>query len=284
MSFDFVFTPEKTLAILKGNPDALEWHSALVSVLPESQITSIRRVSAFMAQCSYESANFTRIEENMNYSWQRLRKIFPRYFPTDSIAQQYHRDPERIANRVYDDRLRTNKLGNTEPGDGWRFRGRGIIQLTGRDNYQAFALSTGLSLEQTVNFVATPAGAVKSAAWFWNSRNINTPADAGDIDAVSVLVNGGKIGLQERRKLYHRIQKILTAGPSQQLSETPAVTETLRPGSVGPRVVALQTALGIRTDGVYGAGTSSAVKQYQSARGLVSDGIAGPATLKSLGL
>jgi len=260
------------------------WAAPLCEWMPVYEINTPLRISAFIAQCSYESANFTRLEENMNYSWSRLRQVFPRYFPTDKLAREYDRDPERIANRVYDDSLRTNKLGNTEPGDGWRFRGRGIIQLTGRDNYQAFALSAGMSLEQVTQYVATPAGAVHSAAWFWKSKNINVAADAGDIDAVSVRVNGGKIGLAERRVLYHRIIKILTTATTQQSTPTPGVAGTLRLGSVGPGVVALQTALGIRADGVYNQTVVSAVKRYQAARGLVSDGIAGPATLRSLGI
>lgn len=290
MPFDFDFNIEQTRAILKGNKEVDAWHQALVDILPKWKITTVNRVAAFLAQCSHESVNFTRLEENLNYSWQGLRNTFPRYFPSDSIAQQYHRQPEKIANRVYDDANRTSKLGNTAPGDGWKHRGRGIIQLTGKNNYQAFATSVGMTIDQVIDYVQTKDGAIESAAWFWNSRNINVPADADDIDRVSKLVNGGTIGLEERRELYHKAQKVLSSTPGKTVTETPTAqpaatsSTTLRVGSKGPDVIALQKALGIKADGVYGQGTSDAVKKYQSAKGLTADGVAGPATLKSLGI
>jgi putative chitinase len=290
MSFNFDFRVEHTREILKGNRAVDEWHQALVDILPKWRITTVNRVAAFLAQCSHESVNFTVLEENLNYSWQGLRKIFPRYFPTDSLAKQYHRQPEKIANRVYDDANRSSKLGNTAPGDGWKFRGRGIIQLTGKNNYQAFATSVDMTLDQVIEYVQTKDGAMESAAWFWNLRNINSPADAGDIDRVSRLVNGGTIGLQHRRELYHKAVIILGNATTRTASEasttsTPTTNNrTLRVGSKGPDVIVLQRALGIKADGVFGSGTADAVRKYQLAKGLVADGIVGPTTFKALGI
>lgn len=291
MPFDFEFKIEQTRAILKGNKEVDAWHQALVDILPKWKITTVNRVAAYLAQCSHESVNFTILEENLNYSWQGLRKVFPRYFPSDSLAQQYHRQPEKIANRVYDDANRSNKLGNTAPGDGWKFRGRGIIQLTGKNNYQAFASSVGMTLDQVIEYVQTKDGAIESAAWFWDARKINVPADVGDIDKVSKLVNGGDIGLEERRELYHKAVGILSNSSAKPTAESapaaataPKTGKTLRIGSKGPDVISLQKALGIKADGVYGQGTSDAVKKYQASKGLVADGVAGPATLSSLGV
>ncbi len=285
MPFTFDFKVDHTRAILKGNKEADEWHQALVDILPKWNITTPDRVAAFMAECSHESVNFTVLEENLNYSWQQLRKVFPRYFPTDSLAQQYHRQPEKIANRVYDDANRSSKLGNTAPGDGWKFRGRGIIQMTGKNNYTAFAASIGKTVDQTVEYLQTKDGAVEGAAWFWNSRKINVPADAKNIDAVSKLVNGGTIGLAERRDLYNKSVKILgesTTSAPQSQSTNAASGSVLKIGSKGDDVKKMQQALGIKADGIFGSGTESALKQWQKGVGLPVTGIADQNTLKRL--
>lgn len=202
MAFDFNFKVEHVRAILKNNKEADQWFEAMTEILPKWKINTVNRVAAFLAQTSHESANYTVLVENLNYSWQGLRKIFPRYFPTDALAQQYARKPEAIANRVYDDANRTNKMGNTAPGDGWKYRGHGIIQLTGKANYIAFAADMGITVEQALAYVQTKKGALESAAWFWSKRNLNALADAGNIDAISKGINGGTIGLVERRTKY----------------------------------------------------------------------------------
>lgn len=287
MPFSFDFKPEHTRQILKGNAEADEWHAALVEILPKWKITTPNRVAAFMAQTSHESGNYKTLEENLNYGWQGLRKIFPRYFPTDALAKQYERQPEKIANRVYDDANRVNKMGNTAPGDGWKYRGRGIIQLTGKNNYVAFAADVGMTVDQVVEYVQTKKGAVESAAWFWSKRNINTPADAGDIDKVSTLVNGGTIGLNERREHYKKDLAILSSAPA--AATTPAVrpataasTVNLKRGSTGPDVVKLQKGLGVSADGKFGPGTEKALKEWQTGSGLPATGVADAATLKKI--
>lgn len=287
MPFSFDFKPEHTRQILKGNAAADEWHAALVDILPKWKITTVNRVAAFMAQTSHESGNYKTLEENLNYGWEGLRKTFGRYFPTDALAKQYERQPEKIANRVYDDANRVNKMGNTAPGDGWKFRGRGIIQLTGKNNYLAFAADVGMTVDQVVEYVQTKRGAVESAAWFWSKRNINTPADAGNIDKVSTLINGGTIGLSERRENYKKDLAILgsapaaTATPVKEVASAPA-SNVLKRGSSGPEVVKLQKALGIKADGSFGPGTENALKQWQTGSGLAATGVADAATLKKI--
>lgn len=287
MAFSFDFKPEHTRQILKGNAEADEWHAALVEILPKWKITTPNRVAAFMAQTTHESGNYRTLEENLNYGWQGLRKIFPRYFPTDALAKQYERQPEKIANRVYDDANRVNKMGNTAPGDGWKFRGRGIIQLTGKNNYVAFAADVGMTVDQVVEYVQTKKGAVESAAWFWSKRNINTPADAGDIDKVSTLVNGGTIGLTERRENYREDLAILGSAPAAIAAKAAPTTPknasvNLKRGSSGPDVVRLQKGLGISADGKFGPGTEKALKEWQTGSGLPATGVADAATLKKI--
>jgi putative chitinase len=285
MSFTFNFTEAHLREILKGNREVSEWYQAMVVILPKWDITTPNRVAAFLAQTAHESLNFTVLEENLNYSWKGLRKTFSRYFPTDDLAKQFERKPEQIANRVYADanRSKSGALGNTQTGDGWRFRGRGIIQLTGRNNYTAFAKAIGKSLDETVEYLKTKPGALESAAWFWSRRNINVPADAGRIDEVSRLVNGGTIGLTERRNHYSQALRVLNGSPaSVPPAPSPAAPATLRLGSRGDEVRKLQTALGITADGVFGPGTERALKQWQAGAGLIADGIAGPATFRKL--
>lgn len=283
MPFSFDFKPEHTRQILKGNTAADEWHAALVEILPKWKINTVTRVAAFMAQTCHESGNYKTLEENLNYGWEGLRKTFGRYFPTDALAKQYERQPEKIANRVYDDANRVNKMGNTAPGDGWKYRGRGIIQLTGKNNYLAFAADMGMTVDQVVEYVQTKKGAVESAAWFWSKRNINAAADTGNIDKVSTLVNGGNIGLSERRENYKKDLAILeSAAPVTSEAATAPTAGVLKRGSSGPDVVKLQKALGVTADGSFGPGTETALKQWQSGSGLAATGVADAATLKKI--
>jgi putative chitinase len=182
-----------------------------VELLPQYEINTPARIAAFIAQCAHESANFTVLKENLNYRAATLRKIFPKYFPTDEIAQAYASQPnkqEAIANVVY-----ANRMGNGSPetGDGYRFCGRGLIQLTGRDNYTWFAESLEISVEAAAEYLETFEGAVQSACWFWETNNLNTWADAGDILTLTKKINGGTIGLQDRIAHYEHALTVLTA-------------------------------------------------------------------------
>ena len=202
-------TREQLKQLLPKNPYIDHWHDCLSKLLPDYEINTPRRIAAFIAQCSHESAGFTALQENLNYKPETLRRIFPRYFPTDDIARQYANAPnkqEAIANYVY-----ANRMGNGAPetGDGYRFRGRGLIQLTGRDNYTFFAGSLGISVEEASEYLETFEGAVQSACWFWEVNNLNQWADAGDILTLTKRINGGTIGLEDRIKHYQHALSVL---------------------------------------------------------------------------
>ena len=156
--------------IIPKNPYVSYWHNALAQLLPEYQIDTPERMAAFLAQCAHESGNFVFIKENLNYKAASLRKVFPKYFPTDDLAAQYANKPEMIANRVY-----ANRMGNgpEESGDGYKFCGRGLIQVTGRDNYTWFAASLGIEPEEASEYMETFEGAAQSACWFWETNNLN---------------------------------------------------------------------------------------------------------------
>lgn len=172
----------------------------------EFEIDSPRRLAAFLAQCAHESGLFAHVRENLNYSAQGLHGIWPKRFPTVASAQPYHRNPQKIANKVYADRMGN---GSEATGDGWAYRGRGLIQLTGKSNY--IACSAGLEYDVVADpdYLETTEGAARSAAWYWYSRNLNKWADLGDIKTMTKLINGGYIGLEEREHFYHAALNVL---------------------------------------------------------------------------
>ena len=199
MSFNFEFTVEHLKQIIGNNPYAEHWHKAICQICPDYEINTPQRLAAFLAQCAHESGNFKFLTENLNYRWESLRKVFPKYFPDDALAQQYQRKPERIANRVYASRMGN---GDEASGDGWRYRGRGLIQLTGKDNYFWFGASINCTPEEVSEYLETFEGAVQSACWFWENNKLNQWADQGDILTLTKRINGGTIGLEDRKKHY----------------------------------------------------------------------------------
>lgn len=201
-----ILTLDKLKQMIPRNPYVAEWHEALDQLLPDYGINTPKRVAAFVAQCAHESAEFRFIEENLNYRAASLRKTFAKYFPTDEIARQYERKPQMIANRVY-----ANRMGNGDEasGDGWRYRGRGLIQLTGKDNYTFFAGSLGIPVEEAADYLGTFEGAAQSACFFWEQNNINRFADAGDIRGMTRAINGGFIGLEDRIKHYNHALHVM---------------------------------------------------------------------------
>ena len=204
MSFTFDFTEDKFAQLISHNTQ--EWYQALVNNLPLYDINTPERVAAFIAQCAHESGGFKRLKENLNYKWESLRRVFPKYFPTDELAQEYAHKPEQIANRIYGSRMGN---GDESSGDGFRYCGRGLIQLTGRNNYTKFAESIGMAVEEVPTLLETYDGAVKSACWFWSSNNLNQWADAGDILTMTKRINGGTIGLEDRIKHYNHAMEVL---------------------------------------------------------------------------
>ena len=188
------------------NPYIDHWHGALDQLLDEYEINTPLRVAHFIAQCAHESGNFVFIKENLNYKAASLRKTFSKYFPTDALAQQYEKKPEMIANRVY-----ANRMGNGDEasGDGWKYCGRGLIQLTGKDNYTFFAGSLGISEPEAAEYLATFEGAAQSACWYWEQNKLNRFADANDVKGLTRAINGGYIGLEDRIKHYNHAVEIL---------------------------------------------------------------------------
>lgn len=202
-------TLEQLKQLLPRNKFVEQWHEALSQLLPEYEINTPQRIAAFIAQCAHESAEFTALKENLNYRWESLRKVFPKYFPDDEIAQQYASMPnkqEAIANRIYASRMGN---GPEESGDGYRYCGRGLIQLTGKENYTWFAASLNMTVENAVEYLQTFEGAVQSACWFWETNNLNQWADKGDILTLTKRINGGTIGLEDRIKHYEHALHVL---------------------------------------------------------------------------
>jgi len=206
MTFQFNFTQDQLQQFLPNNQHVPHWYEALSKVLPDYDITTVQRVASFLGETYVESAGYTAIQENLNYRPETLMKTWPSHFPTMDIANQYGHHPEQIANRAYAGRMGN---GPEESGDGWKFCGRGLIQLTGRANYQAFADSISTPIDQLPDFLQTFEGCVQSACWFWEANNLNQYADQGAIDHESRIVNGGTLGLQERRAAYERALQIL---------------------------------------------------------------------------
>jgi len=199
MSFTFNFTKQQLKEMIPKNPYVDQWYEAISEILPEYEITTPQRVAAFLAQCAHESGGFVFLKENLNYKAASLRRVFPKYFTDDAIAAQYAGKPEMIANRVY-----ANRMGNGDEasGDGWRYCGRGLIQLTGKNNYTFFAGSLDIPVEEASEYLQTFEGAVQSACFFWEQNKLNQWADKGDILTLTKRINGGTIGLEDRIKHY----------------------------------------------------------------------------------
>jgi len=168
--------------------------------LEGGNINTELRVAMFIAQVGHESGGFTYTRENLNYSAQRLLEVFPSHF-TETNVSLYAHNPEKIGNRIYSNRMGN---GNEESGDGYLFRGRGLIQLTGRSLYTEFATSINADVTSAVSYLETPEGAVESAVWYWNKYNLNKDADAQDIIKATITINGNKLGLNERERLYDK--------------------------------------------------------------------------------
>jgi putative chitinase len=208
MSFTFDFTKQQLKEMIPKNPYVDQWFEAIYEILPEYEITTPQRVAAFLAQCAHESGGFVFLKENLNYKAASLRRVFPKYFPDDAIAAQYAGKGEMIANRVY-----ANRMGNGDEasGDGFRYCGRGLIQLTGKNNYTFFAGSLDIPVEEASEYLQTFEGAVQSACFFWEQNKLNQWADAGDILTLTKRINGGTIGLEDRVKHYNHALHIFGA-------------------------------------------------------------------------
>jgi putative chitinase len=275
----FNFTKDHVSAILHRD-DAGEWHDAMMEMFPKYDITTPNRVAGFIAQTAHESANYKVLSENLNYSAKALDAIFGKYFKrAGRDAEQWHRQPEKIANTIYAGRMDN---GDTASGDGWRYRGGGILQLTGKYNYTAFGKSVGMSSEEATDYVRTKEGAIESACWFWKENNINKYCDNDDIVRMTKRINGGTIGLADRKKHYALALEVLGGYIWFADDEDDEKYSLVRKGSKGDTVKRLQEALGITADGDFGAGTEACLKAWQRENNCTADGIAGPKTLAKL--
>ena len=205
-----LITVEQFKELFPRNQNAEDWVDAINDILPDFEINTPKRVAAFLAQCGHESGGFSVLKENLNYSAEGLNKIFKKYFPTLESAQPYARNPEKIANKVY-----SNRMGNGDEasGDGWKYRGRGPIQLTGKDNYRAFANDYFEDPETLLNdpdlLIDHIPTSLLAAVWFWQKNKLNVQADAGDIKTMTRKINGGFIGLEDRIKHYEHALHVL---------------------------------------------------------------------------
>ena len=282
-----LITEAQLAAMIPTNKEVAAWCEELNKALPKYGITTDKRIAAFVSQCAHESMDFNALKENLNYREETLLKVFPRYFgPGKRNPAEYARNPEKLANYVYMDENRTSKLGNTQPGDGAKFIGRGLKALTGRENYTRFAKDYDMTAEEAAEWLETKEGALASALWFWNTKNLNEVADAepGDVVRITKIINGGDIGLADRQARYEKAMAVLTGKiPLRAANSEAAPTGgTLRRGSKGEEVKRMQAKLGLSADGDFGPGTEAALKKWQAANGLTADGVAGPKTLAKL--
>jgi len=209
MSFDFDFTENHVRELVPralGGPD--DWYESMYEALPQYGITTIPRVAAFIAQCAHQSGGFSTLEENLNYKAATLTKIWPQRYPA-GIAEQYAGKPELIANKSYGGRMGN---GPETSGEGWKYRGRGLLQLTGKDNYAScskFMFQDDTLLENP-DILLDSYYAIHSACWFWHKNNLNQYADSGDFVTMTKKINGGTIGLEDRKKHYAHAVEVLS--------------------------------------------------------------------------
>jgi len=170
-----------------------KWLEPLNATFTKYEINTPKRQAAFIGQCAHESGNFTKLEENLNYSPERLMKVWPSRFPDLATANKYGYNPQALANKVY-----AGRLGNNQEGDGWKYHGRGLIQLTGRENYERCGSSLGVDLIGHPDWLVDPQYAALSAGWFWNKHGLNELADAQEHGIITKRINGGILGLDDR--------------------------------------------------------------------------------------
>jgi putative chitinase len=183
-----------------------EWLEPLNETFEKYDISTPKRQACFIGQCMHESGGFKFLKENLNYSASALMRTWPSRFPDMETAEKYERNPEKIANKVYGGRM-----GNTEEGDGAKYIGRGLIQLTGKENYANCGLGLGVDLLGNPDWLSNPKYAVMSAGWFWNKKNLNQYADSNpmDIETMTKRINGGSIGIADRTAKINKVFDIL---------------------------------------------------------------------------
>lgn len=183
-----------------------KWLEPLEKTFAKYDINTPKRQAAFIGQCAHESNNFKTLEENLNYKPESLMRVWPSRFPDLPTAMKYAHNPEAIANKVYGGRMGN---GPEETGDGWKYHGRGLIQLTGKENYDNCGKAIGVDLINQPGLLAQPDGAVMSAGWFWNKKGLNGLADSQDYETMTKRINGGLIGLDDRKAKIAKALQVL---------------------------------------------------------------------------
>jgi putative chitinase len=181
-----------------------KWLEPLLETFEKYDISTPKRQAYFIGQCMHESGGFKQLKENLNYSAKGLMATWPSRFPDIDTAEKYERNPEKIANKVY-----AGRMGNTEDGDGAKYIGRGLIQLTGKENYANCGSAIGVDLVANPDLLATPKYAALSAGWFWNRKGLNALADVDDLDTITKRINGGLIGIADRKAKVEMVSKYL---------------------------------------------------------------------------
>ena len=203
-----MLTQDKLIEIFPNAAQSPMDLSELVAIVNASPLlTTVDRMAGFLAQAAHESAQFKLVKENLNYSAEGLLRTFPKYFKTPEDAAAYARQPVKIANRVYASRMGN---GDEASGEGFKFRGRGFFQITGKENYTNCGKDLGIDLLTTPEALERTKAATNSALWFWKTRNLNRYADANDIRGMTKAINGGYNGLDERTHYYLRAKKVLS--------------------------------------------------------------------------
>lgn len=181
-------------------------YDTILKLFEKYEINTVNRIAGFLAQVLHESADLLYKEENLRYSDKGLRITFGKYYKDEELAKKHSYKPQLIGSRVY-----ANRMGNGDEasGDGYRYRGRGYIQLTGKDNYTAFARDMGMSMDEAIEYLTTNEGAMESALWYWKSRNINKYCDEDSINGMSKAVNGGMNGYEDRKHRYNHYKAVL---------------------------------------------------------------------------
>jgi putative chitinase len=255
-----------------------EWIRAMDSLFPKYNINTPKRIAAFLSQCGHESGGWRVFKENLNYSESGLNKVFSKYFKrAGRDASKYARNPEEIANIVY-----AGRMGNNKSNDGWKYKGRGPIQLTGKNNYSEFSswINNPEIIENPDLVHDDKNIGLLSAIWFWESNKLNEIADTGDVEKLTRRINGGTHGLEDRIEKYEKCLAYLEGTVYGEYVEPQDIN--LRFGSTGNLVVKMQEKLGINSDGIFGKGTESVLKAWQRANGLFPDGIVGNNTYEKL--
>ena len=183
-----------------------KWLEPLQAVFDKYDLSTAQRQASFIGQCAHESGNFKTLEENLHYKAESLMKVWPSRFTDKIVADAYANNPEKIANKVYGGRMGN---GNEESGEGWAYHGRGLIQLTGKDNYRNCGEGIGMDLISNPELLLQPKGAALSAGWFWNKKGLNDLADSKDYETMTKRINGGTLGLDDRIAKINKALEVL---------------------------------------------------------------------------